>query len=326
MQANGKSTLRAIARIFGVLCITLMLASPALAQNLEKVRLSIADLSFTFLPHLLARDAGIFRKYGLDVELIYIGGPVGLTALATGDLDYSASPDPGLLAVAKGLPFKVVMLTTKSPPFYVIGRPNIKRAADLVGKKYGISRIGSSSYFVSKVIFQKLGVDTDKITFIQAGSNANRVLALSTGSIDGAMFSMPTAQEMVKKGFIQLGSPKEVGQRPHGGLLVRSERIEKNREQVKRMAAALIESMTFIANNRAKVAEYVSGKFKIERDFAEQLLAGDYLSMLTMDGRMTEEGVQAYLDEAFQNNLVPNRFSAKQALDLSLLEPSSVKR
>jgi NitT/TauT family transport system substrate-binding protein len=326
MQANGKSTLRAIARIFGVLCITLMLASPALAQNLEKVRLSIADLSFTFLPHLLARDAGIFRKYGLDVELIYIGGPVGLTALATGDLDYSASPDPGLLAVAKGLPFKVVMLTTKSPPFYVIGRPNIKRAADLVGKKYGISRIGSSSYFVSKVIFQKLGVDTDKITFIQAGSNANRVLALSTGSIDGAMFSMPTAQEMVKKGFIQLGSPKEVGQRPHGGLLVRSERIEKNREQVKRMAAALIESMTFIANNRAKVAEYVSGKFKIERDFAEQLLAGDYLSMLTMDGRMTEEGVQAYLDEAFQNNLVPNRFSAKQALDLSLLEPTAVRR
>ena len=208
----------------------------------------------------------------------------------------------------------------------MIGRANIKRAADLAGKKYGISRIGSSSYFVSKVIFQKLGVDADKITFIQAGSNANRVLALSTGSIDGAMFSMPTAQEMVKKGFMQLGSPKEVGQRPHGGLLVRIERIEKNREQVKRMAAALIESMAFIANNRAKAAEYVSGKFKIDRDFAEQLLGGDYLSMLTMDGRMTEEGVQAYLDEAFQNNLVPNRFSAKQALDLSLVEAAPGKR
>ena len=92
------------------------------------------------------------------------------------------------------------------------------------------------------------------------------------------------------------------------------------------MAAALIESMAFIANNRAKAAEYVSGKFKIDRDFAEQLLGGDYLSMLTMDGRMTEEGVQAYLDEAFQNNLVPNRFSAKQALDLSLLEAAPGKR
>ena len=91
------------------------------------------------------------------------------------------------------------------------------------------------------------------------------------------------------------------------------------------MAGALVESMTYIATNRAKVAEYVSGKFKIERDLAEQLLSGDYLSMLTMDGRMTEEGVQAYLDEAAQNNLVPNRFSAKQALDLSLLEPGAAK-
>lgn len=285
MPPSGDYTPLVIARIFGALCITLVLTSPALAQNLEKVRLSIADLSFTFLPHLLARDAGIFRKYGLEVELIYIGGPVGLAALATGDLDYSASPDPGLLSVARGLPFKVVMLTTKSPSFYVIGRPNIKRAADLAGKKYGISRIGSSSYFVSKVIFQRLGVDADKITFIQAGSNASRVLALSTGAIDGATFSMPTAQEMTKKGFTLLGSPKEVGQRPHGGMLVRLERIEKNRDQVRRLATALIEAMTFIANNRAKVAEYVSGKFKIERDFAEQLLGGDYLSINAVTSR-----------------------------------------
>src|SRR5258706_5996145 len=326
MPAIGDYALRLIARICIAGCITLVLAAPAMAQNLEKVRLSIADLSFTFLPHLLARDTGIFRKFGLDVELIYIGGAVGLTALATGDLDYSASPDPGLLAVAKGLPFKVVMLTTKSPPFYVIGRPNIKRAADLVGKKYGISRVGASSYFVSRVIFQKLGVDPDKVTYIQAGSNASRILALSTGSVEGALFSMPTAQEMIKKGFTLLGSPKEVSQRPHGWVLVRNEPIAKNRDQVRRMAAALIESMTFIASNRVKVAEYVSGRFKIDRDLAEQLLTGDYLSMLTMDGRMSEEGVQAYLDEAFQNNLVPNRFSAKQALDLSLLEPAALRR
>ncbi|MSP39760.1 MAG: ABC transporter substrate-binding protein [Deltaproteobacteria bacterium] len=317
---------RVIIRLVFAVGIALTFAAPVLAQNLEKVRLSIADLSFTFLPHLLARDAGIFRKHHLEVELIYIGGAVGLAALASGEIDYSASPDPGLLAIAKGLPFKVVMLTTKGPPFYVVGRPSIKRAAELVGKKHGISRVGASSYFVSWVIFQKLGVDADKIIYIQAGSNSNRVLALTTGSIDSAIFSMPTAQEMLKKNFPLLGTPKEVGQRPHGGLMVRSEKIDKSRDQVRRMAGALVESMNYIATNRAKVADYVSGKFKIERDLAEQLLSGDYLSMLTMDGRMTDEGVQAYLDEAFQNTLVPTRFSAKQALDLSLLEPAAARR
>jgi len=311
---------RAIVALAFAFCTALAIAASARAQSPEKVRLSIADLSFTFLPHLLARDVGIFRKHNLDVELIYIGGAVGLAALASGEIDYSGSPYPGLLAIAKGLPFKVVMLTTKSPPFYIVGRPQIKRAAELIGKKHGISRVGASSYFVSRVIFQKLGVDPEKITYIQAGSNANRVLSLSTGSVDSAVFSMPTAQEMLKRGFSLLGTPKEVGQRPHGGLMVRSEKIDRSRDQVRRMTGALLESMSYIATNRAKVAEYVSGKFKIERDLAEQLLSGDYLSMLTMDGRMTEEGVQAYLDEAVQNNLLPNRFSAKQALDLSLLD------
>ena len=317
---------RAILRLVITFCTTLAFAAPAPAQTPEKVHLSIADLSFTFLPHLLARDVGIFRKQNLEVELIYIGGAVGLAALASGEIDYSGSPDPGLLAIAKGLPFKVVMLTTKSPPFYVVGRPQIKRAAELIGKKHGISRVGASSYFVSRVIFQKLGVDPDKIVYIQAGSNANRVLALTTGSVDSAVFSMPMAQEMIKRNFTLLGTPKEVGQRPHGGLMVRSEKIDKSRDQVKRMTAALIDSMLYIVNNKAKTAEYVTSRFKIDRELANQLLSGEYISMLTMDGRMTEEGVQAYLDEAFQNNLVPNRFSAKQALNLSLLKPAAVRR
>lgn len=323
---SDNSRRRAVVTLALALCISLALAASAQAQAPEKVRLSIADLSFTFLPHLLARDVGIFRKHNLEVELIYIGGAVGLAALASGEIDYSGSPDPGLLAIAKGLPFKVVMLTTKSPPFYIVGRPQFKRASELIGKKHGISRVGASSYFVSRVIFQKLGVDPDKVTYIQAGSNANRVLSLSTGSVDSAVFSMPTAQEMLKKGFSLLGTPKEVGQRPHGGLMVRSEKIDKSRDQVRRMTAALLESMSYIATNRAKAADYVTGKFKIERDLAEQLLSGDYLSMLTMDGRMTEEGVQAYLDEATQNNLLPSRFSARQALDLSLLDAAAGKR
>ncbi len=301
-------------------CITLAFAAPAPAQSPEKVRLSIADLSFTFLPHLLARDVGIFRKYNLEVELIYIGGAVGLAALASGEIDYSGSPDPGLLAIAKGLPFKVVMLTTKAPPFYALGRPNVKRVQELAGKKFAVSRIGASSYFVARVMFQRLGLDPDKVTYIQAGSNASRVLALSTGSVDGSVFSMPTAQEVMKKGFNLLGAPKDIGQRPHGGLLVRAERIDKNRDQARRMTTALLDSMAYIVNNKSKTADYVTAKFKIERDLAEQLLSGDYLWMLTMDGRMTEEGVQAYLDEAAQNNLLPGRFSAKQALDLSLLD------
>src|SRR5262249_42801557 len=100
-------------------------ALPAHAQSLEKTRLGISDLSFTFLPHILARDTGIFRKHGMDVELIYIGGPVSISAMVAGELDYNAAPDPGMLAAARGVPTKAVMFTTKGPPMYTIAQPAI---------------------------------------------------------------------------------------------------------------------------------------------------------------------------------------------------------
>src|SRR4030095_121410 len=65
-------------------CIYLALVLPAFAQSLEKTRLGISDLSFTFLPHILARDGGFFRKHGMDVELIYVGGRVSIYAMAGG--------------------------------------------------------------------------------------------------------------------------------------------------------------------------------------------------------------------------------------------------
>jgi hypothetical protein len=65
-----------------MMSLLLALCDIADAQSLEKTRLGISDLSFTFSPHLIAKDAEIFQKHGLQVELIFIGGPVGGAALA----------------------------------------------------------------------------------------------------------------------------------------------------------------------------------------------------------------------------------------------------
>src|ERR1043166_2637518 len=112
-----------VARTLAALIFCLVSAFPAFAQTLEKTRLGISDMSFTFLPHILARDGGFFRKHGLDVELIYVGGPVSISAMAAGELDYNAAPDPGMLAAARGIRTKAVMFTTKCPPMYIIAQP-----------------------------------------------------------------------------------------------------------------------------------------------------------------------------------------------------------
>jgi NitT/TauT family transport system substrate-binding protein len=294
------------------------------AQTLEKTRLGISDLSFTFLPHSLAKDAGVFRKHGLDVELIFIGGPVSISAMAAGELDYNAAPDPGMLAAARGSPAKAVMFTNKCPPMYIVAQPAIKRMEQLAGKKLGITRIGSSTYYVARQMLQKGGLDPDKVAYIQVGSNATRVTALQNASLDASMLSLPLAPQLAKTGFNQLASPRDIGQRPHGGLMVRTAKLEQNRDQVRRMTLALIETMEYIVKNRPKVVDYLNTKWNMDRDVAEQL--SEFIPLLTMDGKMTTEAVQEYLDQAYQTNQIPNRIKASQVLDLALLDPAPGKK
>jgi ABC-type nitrate/sulfonate/bicarbonate transport system substrate-binding protein len=170
-----------------LLCVS---AKGANAQSLERARLGISDVSFTFLPHLIAKDTGIFERRGLNVEVIFIGGPVGTAALADGELDYSASTDSGIPAAVQGVPVKAVLFAMKAPPFYLISQPNFKKVNELLGKKVGLSRLGTSPFFASRRIFKKFGIDADKITYIQAGSNMNRVVALTNGSLDASMLSL----------------------------------------------------------------------------------------------------------------------------------------
>ena len=301
-------------------------ALPAHAQSLEKTRLGISDLSFTFLPHILARDTGIFRKHGMDVELIYIGGPVSISAMVAGELDYNAAPDPGMLAAARGVPTKAVMFTTKCPPMYIIAQPTLRKMPQLAGKKLGITRIGSSTYYVARQMLQKGGLDPDKVAYIQVGSNTNRVTALQNGNIDASMLSLPVAPQLTKTGFNQLASPQDIGLRPHGGLMVRTVTLEHNREQVGKMVSALIETMDYIGRNRTKVVEYLNAKWNLNRELAQQLLVNDFIPLLTMDGRMTTEAVQDYLDQAFHTNQIPNRAKANLVMDLSLVDQAQMKK
>ncbi len=318
-----------IAVCFDVIAMAMLLlvrSYVADAQTLEKVRIGISDVSFTFLPHLIAKDTGIFQRRGLQAEVIFIGGLVGTAALAAGELDYSASTDSGIPAAVQGVPIKAVLFAMKGPPFYLISQPGLKKINELVGKKVGLSRLGTSPYFASRRIFKKFNVDAERITYIQAGSNTNRVVALTNGSLDASMLSLPTARIMIDKGFTELASPRDIGLVPHAGLIARTAIIEKNREQVKKMITSLIDAMEYLANNKAKAIDYIANKWKLNRELSEELLVRDLVPLLTMDGRMGRERVQEHLDTEYQNKLITRRAQASEVMDLTMLEEVLAKR
>jgi ABC-type nitrate/sulfonate/bicarbonate transport system substrate-binding protein len=131
---------------------------------------------------------------------------------------------------------------------------------------------------------------------------------------------------MIDKGFTELASPKDIGLVPHAGLMVRTAIIEKNREQVKKMIASLIEAMEYLANNKDRAIDYISKKWKLSRELSEELLVHDLLPILTLDGRMPLARVQEHLDTEYQNKLIRRRAQASEVLDLTMLEEVLAKK
>ena len=76
-------------------------------QELKKVSIGYPAFSLTFLTFFVAKDAGIFKKNGFDVDLVQLAGAVQTSALVAGEIDYLTGITGPLVAAARGLPFKV---------------------------------------------------------------------------------------------------------------------------------------------------------------------------------------------------------------------------
>ena len=301
-----------------LLLLLLAFTRPTYAQEREKIRVALSTVSFTFLVNLIARDMGIFKKHGLDVESILIAGPAQVAALAAGEIDYNSSFVPGLLLAAKGLPFTVVMATTKTPLFYIMAQPDIK-IANLAGKRVAVSRIGSQSHTLTRSMIKQSGINPDAVTYIQTGSASNSYSALNAKSVDAATLSIPFNVLMKQKGFNQLTSTDNIGVFPNTGLQVPRAKLEKNRAQVKRMVRAFLDSLKYIANEKGRVSDYIQRTWKLSPEVAEQTYK-DFLPSLPMDGKISLAAVQEYLDQAQRNNEIPQRVDVNTVVDYSVLD------
>jgi ABC-type nitrate/sulfonate/bicarbonate transport system substrate-binding protein len=124
-----------VAPLIAVPSLSASTIAPAEGQELKKVRIGYPAFSHTFLTFFVAKDAGIFKKNGFDVDLVQLAGAVQTSALVAGEIDYLTGITGPLVAAARGLPFKGIMITHDRPLFWVIANPEIRRVEDH-GKRF----------------------------------------------------------------------------------------------------------------------------------------------------------------------------------------------
>src|ERR1043166_3573082 len=162
------------------------LSAPAWSQ--EKIRLSHSALESSNAVWYLAQDRGIYKKYGLDADLLFIPSTTtSVSSLGGGDVQVANASGGGVAsAVVAGADLVLGGGYPNSLPYELVVHDTIKSAEDLKGKSIGISRLGSASDVAARALIRGLGLEPDKqVPILQVGGPAERAVAFRTGRIAG---------------------------------------------------------------------------------------------------------------------------------------------
>jgi NitT/TauT family transport system substrate-binding protein len=299
--------------VTGLFILSLVAVWEVRAQ--EKIRIGLSTHSPGFLPTIVGEKKGFYAKYGLAPEHILIAISVGMNALGTGDLDYSNGLAQSVLASIRGVPVKLVMFTQEKLVFFLISKPQFQKVTDLRGKTIGISYFGSSTHMVAEGILRHYGMVPGKdVNVLPSGDDQGRLAALDVGRIDAAVGVPPLDIVAAKKGYNILARAGDYLKLPQNGIIVTDKKLQSSPDQVKRMIKGTIEALQFIKNQKEETIEILARWSKVDKDMAKAIFAS-YAPGYSTDGTMTEEGLQAALQEGLTRAKIEKKVPLSQIAD-----------
>src|SRR5258705_12101766 len=168
------------------------------AEAQEKIRVGQGSISLQSGLMHIGKDRSLFAKYGLTTETIYIpGGSTNVQVLVSGNLDLSeVSGVPGVAANLEGADIVYFAGLLDKLNYQLIARSEIKSIEQLKGKKFAVSRYGSSADFGMRAMLKRVGIDPVKeATILQIGDEPARIAAIKSGNIDGTVANAPFGTE-----------------------------------------------------------------------------------------------------------------------------------
>ena len=236
----------------------------ASAAQAEKIRTSIPGLNLNYLSVFAAEAKGFFKDEGLENETIVIGGPAGIAALVSGDVDYSGAGGSGLRAAVKGAPLKAIMYQTERPTWYLVVHPNITQVSDLRGKRIGVALIGDSEDRFTTLFVERGGLSVKDVTKITVGTNPNdKVLAIKSGAVSAVVLDPAATVMAEREGLRSLAYLGDIFPLPFQGYVTTQRKILENSTQIKRWIKAMVKSLIFLREEPEDAAEIAAKKLRL---------------------------------------------------------------
>jgi ABC-type nitrate/sulfonate/bicarbonate transport system substrate-binding protein len=282
----------------------LILAGPSGVRGQDKMRISYSSADATNAVYFLANDAGLYKKYGIDVELIYIPStPISVTSLIAGDVKVAnASGNAIASATVSGGGLVTVACFINTLPYELVVQESVKSAEDLKGKSIGISRVGSASDTAAHLLIKALGLEPIKeVPIIQVGGTAERAAAFRTGRIVG--FPSPPgviklATGMPHRVLISTADFQKRYEFPYICANTTRGYLATNRDTIKRTLMALTEAAHFFKTRKAETKKSIA---KYSKQDNEAYLESSYNAVAKLYEKIplvTHPGMEAQIQEA----------------------------
>jgi len=306
-----------------VLCVLSLLSplSGAQSQTLKKIKIGYPSLSFRQSNVWVAREMGLFAKYGLEVEpILFRGGQVATQALVSGDPPI-VNIGTVVQATIQGHNLVLAAAVETKYDLIVFSRPGITQLEQLKGKRIGITGFNSATHYGSIILARHLGIDLKEFTLIPAGLDTERIASVMSGVIDATYLSSSAAPLGRRAGLVEHVSLGDLGVEVQGnGFATSRAYIANNRDVVRSALRGFVEAIYFVYGNKA-ATQKVFAKYMRTNDPAvlEDSYNG-YIKSIPKKPYPTLKGIQFMLDVLAPTLPNAKNFKPEQFVDLSFLQ------
>ena len=273
----------------------------AFGQTLEKMRLGYSGTGLNNYVLEMGRRAGLFRKNGLDLEIVYVNsGSLLNQALIAGTFDISFSQgSEAMMAKLRGADMRITAVVANRFNHVYLTAPAITSIKQLKGKKVAVSRFGSGSHFQSNLALKEGGLDPEKdVTILQIGNSAARMAAILSGTVDGTIMAADFVPKAKKEGFNIVADLADTKiEYPFLSLNFMGSYIDRNLKMVKALIKGMSESIRVLQTDSAAAKAVV--RTVLRTDDVDTIEYATMRSIRVLDRRPfpTVAGIQTVLDE-----------------------------
>jgi NitT/TauT family transport system substrate-binding protein len=294
------------------------------AQAQTKMTIAYSSIGPMATGVWMAKESGAFDKYGIQADIILItSGPVAVQSLIGGDLQaVSAASNAVINAILNGAPIIAVGGTANRPYHRLFVQPEINRLDDLRGKTLGVTRFGSITDNLTRILLRRNGLE-GAVNVRQMGGTIEVAAAFQNRLIAGAVTSemrvAPPSQPRILVRLVEMGIPYSMNM-----IAVQREYYRRNPEPVEKMVRAYADGIAFLNQNKERAIKIITKYSRLSDPKMIDDHYNDSVTYLDRVPRAEPEAVQTILEfmgkkgtpvDTFQDNAIIDKLSREGFFD-----------